>query len=143
MTPIPTHENKQALLHFISAAQAGRFKSASKQQKTAFRLAVLLHELEFDFSSFPDSETAGFLELTRLLAGRPIWDKQKIRASMLVAAAVKLPDSPENLPLWKRMQINTKLNQQLVEKICDPVSTTIGGQSREDFDSQSRVWSLF
>ena len=145
MTSLFTHPNKQALLHFITAAQAGRVESATTQQKAAFRLASLLHELESDLISLTNSETAGFLELARLSAGRPIWDDQKIRASMLVAAAVMPPDesNPENLPTWKRMQLNKMMRQQLLDEICDPASTTIGGKPREDIKSQYPAWSLF
>lgn len=145
MTSLFTHPNKQALLHFIAAAQAGRVESATTQQKAAYRLAALLHELESDLNSLTASETAGFLELVRLSAGRPIWDDQKIRASILIAAAVKPPDEakPDNLPTWKRMQTNKRLIQQLVEEICDRASTTIGGKSREDFNAQYRAWSFF
>lgn len=143
MTSLFTHPTKQALLHFISAARAGRVESATTQQKAAFRLASLLQEMGSDLSSLTNSESAGFLELARLSSGRPISDDQKIRASMLVAAAVTPPDetNTENLPTWKRMQIKTKLIQQLVEEICDRAPTTIGGKSREGFNPQ--IHTLF
>ncbi len=143
---ITTEHNKEALLSFITAAQAGRLASATKEQKTAFRLACLLHELEFDLGSLPESEIEGFLALARLATGRPVWNAQKIRVSMLIAAAVVPPNEPkpENLPstsnsipLWKRMQIHKKKLAadiaQLVDEICDPALATIGGKSLEEF----------
>lgn len=149
LTHITTEHNIEAVLSFISAAQAGRLESVSnKQKKTAYRLASLLHDLEIDLVSLTESEVEGFLALVRLSAGRPVWDDQKIRVSMLIAAAVTTPDesrpaypqSTPDLPRWKRMQISEKkLAQplaQLVDEICDPESATIGGKTREEFDAE-------
>jgi hypothetical protein len=146
---ITTEHNKEALLSFITAAQAGRLESVSnKQQKAAHRLASLLHDLEIELISLSESEVEGFLALVRLSAGCPVWNDQKIRVSMLIAAAVTTPDesgpeypqSTPELPRWERMQINgTKLTQvltQLVDEICDPASATIGGKTREEFDAE-------
>jgi len=149
LTHIATNPNKEALLSFISAAQTGRLESVSgKQQKAAYRIASLLHDLEIDLNSLTESEVEGFLALVRLSAGRPVWDDQKIRVSMLIAAAVTTPDesgpeypqSTPELPRWKRMQINEKklaqILAQLVDEICDPESAAIGGKPREKFDEQ-------
>lgn len=149
LTYIATTPNKDALLSFISAAQAGRLKSFSgKEHKAAYRLASHLHDLEIDLTSLTESEVEGFMSLVRLSAGRPVWDDQKIRVSMLIAAAVTTPDesrpeypqSTPDLPRWKRMQISEKkLAQslaQLVDEICDPESATIGGKTREEFDAE-------
>jgi len=151
LTHIATDHNREALFSFISAAQAGRLASATREQKTAFRLACLLRELEFDLISLPESEIEGYLVLARLATGRPVWNDQKIRVSMLITAAVvppdeykpaNLPSTTDSIPTWKRMQINNKKRAsdiaQLVDEICDPELATIGGKSREDFDAQSR-----
>ncbi|MBC7980368.1 MAG: hypothetical protein H7Y36_07380 [Armatimonadetes bacterium] len=148
-TPITTDISNEALLSFISAAHAGKKDASTQQQKTAFRLASLLHELYFDLISLPDSEIEGFLALARLSTGRPVWDAQKIRVSLLIAAAVEPQDEPEpenhpatpdSLPLWKRMQIHqskqAQLRAQLVDEISDPASVTIGSKTRKEFDAQ-------
>ena len=150
LTPIATHHNKEALLSFILAAQAGRLASATEEQSTAFRLASLIQELECDLVSLTAPVIDGFLALARLSSGLPVWDDQKIRAAMLIAAAVNTPDetNPEylettpGLPLWKRVQNNKKKLAahiaQLVDEICDPALETIGGEQRKDFYKSRR-----
>ena len=130
--------NKKAIQIFITDAQAGQRDSASKQQKAAYRLASLLHDLEIELNSLTESEVEGYLALVRLSAGRPVWDDQKIRVSLLIAAAVLPPDKPEpeNLP-----SISNSI-AQLVNEICDPESATIGGKTREEFDAEHSMSNI-
>ena len=145
-TPITTDQTKVALHSFVSAARAGQSKSAPRHQEAAFRFACLLQELDDELIYLPDSVIEGFLELIRLSAGRPCWDNQKIRITMLSLAAVKSPVETfkEYFPQWKEIydDDNTQLIEQLIDEICEPGSITIGGKSRQGFDP-SAGHSLF
>lgn len=98
LTPAPTPEpepapaasdHSAAINHFLRTARAGRHRAASSGERTAHRLAALLHDIGDDVALLDGATLEGFLALARAAAGPWRTDDAKHRIYTAIESAGK------------------------------------------------------